>query len=488
MRKYRRELTELKDEKRINREAAKVMESELSKIKIEYTALIDAVNYLDPTEVEEEIKGLCTDGRKLFYNANYVLRPGSEYVLRGQIMHIIAHGLFGHLEKGSEYDNTKLAWDVMDLQVGKFFNDAGIQLMVIVEYDTSCHYPSKVPETDIEGVESGFSLYYRAESDKNLQKKIKKGINTIKKTFPEYLDDHTTWGLPPLKVELNFSGGGEGENGEKGKYGWIDISAAISGLGKDAFKNGIPKELQNALVRAIKESGPKMWGSESGGQLGEEVCAKEKGILDYSDLIDEVSVLTESSKEEDEIDPAIYEYGLSLYGDVPLIEPLEHKYEHKINSVVIAVDTSGSCGYCLNSFWTETLEIFRELESKGQVGKIHYLECDAAICYEKEYEGIEELNELSNVNHRFRGFGGTDFNPVFERIENYEKEDGKIDFLIYFSDGEGSYPTTEPEYPVYFVFPEKEDIRWSKEFRPEWVRTMVLDNNDKGSGFKRRMF
>ena len=82
MRKYRRELTELKDEKRINREAAKVMESELSKIKIEYTALIDAVNYLDPTEVEEEIKGLCTDGRKLFYNANYVLRPGSEYVLR----------------------------------------------------------------------------------------------------------------------------------------------------------------------------------------------------------------------------------------------------------------------------------------------------------------------------------------------------------------------------------------------------------------------
>ena len=78
-------------------------------------------------------------------------------------------------------------------------------------------------------------------------------------------------------------------------------------------------------------------------------------------------------------------------------------------------------------------------------------------------------------NHAFSGFGGTDFRPVFKRIEEYEKQGNKVDLLVYFSDFYGDYPETKPDYPVYFVADEETSIRDTDDFRPEWVKCMVLD-------------
>ena len=45
----------------------------------------------------------------------------------------------------------------------------------------------------------------------------------------------------------------------------------------------------------------------------------------------------------DSFDPVFYSYGMSLYGNMPLIEPLETKEVFRIEDFVIVIDTSMSC-------------------------------------------------------------------------------------------------------------------------------------------------
>ncbi len=49
----------------------------------------------------------------------------------------------------------------------------------------------------------------------------------------------------------------------------------------------------------------------------------------------------------DSFDYGYYHYGLTLYGNIPLIEELEYKEETGIEDFVIVIDTSGSCASSL---------------------------------------------------------------------------------------------------------------------------------------------
>lgn len=463
-RKYRKELTPSHRKDDTAKQAGDKVRAILRQIKREYPILIDAVNFLVPTEVEENLPGICTDGRKIFYYPESILREKNDIPGKHQILHIIFHGLLGHFSRGNDYDQKQLAWDVMDLQVTRMFNESGIGAAI-----------SNVNPL-FEG-QTGFSLYYNAQKDIKLQERIRGFISFLKKTHVKILDDHATWAPPLLEFQIQ-SDDREQEGGNKTGCTWVDITKLITGLGSIDMSNGLPREVENALLRAMRNAGMKTWGSASAGNTSEEVTPDEKGVLSYRSLIDEASRITETADEEDEIDPAIYEYGLEMYGDVPLIEPLEHKFNRKLSSVVIAVDTSGSCMNCLKEFRTETIEIFSEIEEGSSMDRLHYLECDADVTFEKEYTDIGEMAEEKNTPHCFAGFGGTDFNPVFERIRKYEEDGERIDFLIYFSDGMGDYPSEDPGYPVYYVFPGRNYAKWAENFTPPWVRKMILDKEE----------
>ena len=45
---------------------------------------------------------------------------------------------------------------------------------------------------------------------------------------------------------------------------------------------------------------------------------------------------------DEEFDYIFYTYGLKLFKNIPLIEPLEYKEEKRIRDFVVAIDTSGS--------------------------------------------------------------------------------------------------------------------------------------------------
>lgn len=52
------------------------------------------------------------------------------------------------------------------------------------------------------------------------------------------------------------------------------------------------------------------------------------------------------------------------YGNLPLIEPLEYKEVNRLEELVIAIDTSGSCdGETVRRFLEETYSILSEKEN-----------------------------------------------------------------------------------------------------------------------------
>ena len=97
----------------------------------------------------------------------------------------------------------------------------------------------------------------------------------------------------------------------------------------------------------------------------------------------------------------------------------------RFGNVWLAIDTSGSIGNDeLSSFLSEMIAI-----SKLTRTPVTVLECDAAI--QQEYK----LTNKTKVT--MKGGGGTDFRPVFKRLEDENKP-----LLVYFTDMEGSFPDT----------------------------------------------
>ena len=69
--------------------------------------------------------------------------------------------------------------------------------------------------------------------------------------------------------------------------------------------------------------------------------------------------------------------------------------------------------------------------------------------------------------------GGTDFTPVFDYVEKQRqrKELKDLKALLYFTDGDGAYPTTPPDYETAFVLLKESGHR---ELIPAWGRLLLI--------------
>lgn len=109
-------------------------------------------------------------------------------------------------------------------------------------------------------------------------------------------------------------------------------------------------------------------------------------------------------------------------------------------TVVCAYDTSGSIDQpMMDRFGSEVGGILDDVRPKLLI----VTQCDAAVHEWVECADSDDLRRM-----RIRGGGGTDFRPVFDRID----EEGLMpDMLIYFTDGYGTFPSAPPPYPVIWA-------------------------------------
>ena len=156
----------------------------------------------------------------------------------------------------------------------------------------------------------------------------------------------------------------------------------------------------------------------------------------------------------DEFDYVYYTYGLKLYQNMPLIEPLEYREVKRIREFVIAIDTSGSTsGELVQKFVQKTYNVLKSTESFFSKINLHILQCDADIQEDVKITSQEEFDAYLKTM-TIQGLGGTDFRPVFARVDELrrKKEFQNLRGLIYFTDGQGTYPARRPTFATAFVF------------------------------------
>jgi predicted metal-dependent peptidase len=190
-------------------------------------------------------------------------------------------------------------------------------------------------------------------------------------------------------------------------------------------------------------------------------------------------------KEEMQVDPdsfdyIFYHYGMEMYGNMPLIEPLETREIRKVEDFVIVIDTSMSCkGELVQKFLEETYTILASSESMSRQMRIHIIQCDEEVRSDQVIVNSDELKEY--MEHlEVRGMGGTDFRPAFAYVEELlaKKAFGKLRGMIYFTDGYGIFPAKKPVYDTAFVFM-KEDYQDLNV--PPWAIKLILDPDEIGA-------
>jgi len=201
-----------------------------------------------------------------------------------------------------------------------------------------------------------------------------------------------------------------------------------------------------------------------------------KEHYDYGDFLRRFSVSGEDIQiNDDAFDYVYYTYGLSLYGNLPLVEPLEYKDVNKIKEFVVALDTSGSCrGEVVQAFLNKTYSILKSSENFFRKVNIHIIQCDSEVRRDTKITNDDEFEAFMR-DGQLEGFGSTDFRPVFAYVDK-AIEDGEFENLkglIYFTDGYGVFPEHKPphNYDTAFVFLEDD---YEKPPTPPWAIKLVL--------------
>jgi len=108
--------------------------------------------------------------------------------------------------------------------------------------------------------------------------------------------------------------------------------------------------------------------------------------------------------------------------------------------VALAIDTSGSTIPELPDFLSELLGIIKAFGDY----RLRVLMCDAAVHSDETYT---PLNPPVPGRVSFSGGGGTDFRPVFRRLQGSESPR----VLVWLTDGMGRAPDESPPYPVLWA-------------------------------------
>ena len=233
----------------------------------------------------------------------------------------------------------------------------------------------------------------------------------------------------------------------------------------------------NEKMETDLETFSKEASEENGSFLGQ-LRVENRERQDYREFLRKFSVLREEmGTDPDTFDYGFYSYGLSLYGNMPLIEPLETREVRRIADFVIVIDTSMSCsGTLVRRFLEETYSVLKQNDSYFRRVNVHIIQCDEKVHSDVKITSEKELKKYMDQFELY-GEGGTDFRPAFAYVDELlgRGEFDDLKGLIYFTDGYGIYPSRMPPYKTAFVFLE-EDYRDADV--PAWAIRLVLREDD----------
>ncbi len=483
------------------RMAELVLKKAMNRIKEEFPPLIPAVNLLSPKAVQEPLGkpkewlvdswvSLATDGEYLFYDPDALLMDFRESGLMGvqySVLHVMMHCVLGHLEMDGLYRDRQLLWTVMDREVTHLLSELGMEYEHHDLNGRNISFYNK-GMNDVLGTCYDIGCYFKVKNNRSVRRRILREGRNLQ------IDSHRLWSEQKTEkknvdmrpVNQSDKAGKDSRNGKDDKGSSSTAAdkgknAEAWGKVRDMLAGGKEGPIQGILLKELQYGRRHEYGSGSMGAT-ELVKARGENQNSYHHILTELLQNKESAKvSPDAIDNMLYQYGLELYGNVPLIEPPDCEERIELNTICVAIDTSGSCSADIaERFLRETYNVLRDIRGISQGGEVYLFQCDDELQSEEYFSSLAELPGEGQERMELHGFGGTSFIPVFQRVEElHRKECKQIDCLIYFTDAEGDYPTEKPDYPVLFILPTSaEEIQHNwflREQVPAWIQKVGLD-------------
>lgn len=222
-------------------------------------------------------------------------------------------------------------------------------------------------------------------------------------------------------------------------------------------------------------------GGQESSALSMQLAFANRERQDYSVFLKKfAAALREQMRVDlDTFDYNYYAYGLHLYGNMPLIEPLEYREGKVIRSFAVILDTSGSVDRSLlEKFLQKTYDCLLSEESFAKRFAVHIVQADCKVQSDVCIHSAQELQEYLRTL-TIRGRGGTDFRPALQYVESLQKDGSLPDLkgVLYFTDGEGTFPERKPPFEVAFVYVGEEAFRAKV---PAWALKVVFSDEDGG--------
>lgn len=401
-----------------------------------------ALSSLEPKE-NASLLAFATDGTFLYYSSAQVLRvfQNNAKFLTRAYLHCILHCIFAHLWMTEKRDRK--IW--------------GIACDIAVEY--TIDHLNKPSTTRI-------LSWLRSQAYQKLEEKsipisapaiyeilLQANDGILSSLYTEfYTDDHCYWHSKHPNHAMRQT--------SKEQWGKIARQAVF----QQAQQNGETEKSRQLFAVQIRA---------------------ERSRRSYRDFLKKFSVLREEPHASpDEFDLNFYTYGLRLYGNLPLVEPLETREVNKIQEFVIVIDTSNSTsGGLVKNFLRETFQILHQQEHFFSSCKIRILQCDDAVRSDQE---ITDLSQTEPFLSQFTvtGGGGTNFCPAFAYVNQLVEQRvfKNLRGLLYFTDGKGIYPKKRPPYQTAFLFLED----YEEENVPPWAIRLRLEPEEFSPNNHRR--
>lgn len=399
---------------------------------------------------DRSVEGIATDGIAVYYNPDV---PAPEYE---DFQHLLMHCLFLHMlvpEKAvlPLWDLAcDMAAEYLRTELFPYRDRIETQLTITDALPQGCdpREPRQI---------------YRA-----LMELFEDDIGPLRRKYLR--DDHRYWYRAPVRPGEKLPMPAEAGDSGSGQTGRIPLD-----LRQKKLREKLPvkwqriAEAMNKAVSKIPRHGL------TPGSREDRLVRHAAGKYDFARYLRRFSVLREETQLDlDSFDYIPYYYGFQMFGNMPMIEPLEYTESHKVEELVIAIDTSGSCSRdTVSRFLAEIQRILMDRENFFRKMNIHIIQCDAMVQDHVKVRTLEDWEEYRS-HLTIKGRGGTNFRPVFQLVETMRASGELKDLrgLLYFTDGDGVYPKEKTSYETAFVFTDRRALHFSI---PDWIIRLMLD-------------